>query len=620
MKNRTISIIATLALLLAGCTQPKEDPTPTVDPIIRPDLTAEFVGRIDGSTATIPLTTAALKWLRGTDDGLLHNKTDQAYDNLIKGTKDIIFVTAPSDDELAAAKSAGVEMEVIPIVKDALVFLANTANPVSSLSQKQVKDIYTGVTKNWKDIGGKDTDIIPYQRPVNSGSQTLFLQLAMGSATPMEAPKEYQIVGMGDLVDAISEYDNAEDALGYSVYYYADQMYTKDNVKLLGIDGVQPTNESISNDSYPYGTHYFAVIRSTEPVDSTARQLIDWFLSSEGQQVSSGARYVPLDPSNIVPPNDSNYGYLGSTPQNTTQSSGTGGPRSFVPQDLALECSWDNSDCWNSDGTIRLPGYPEAQTTAQAWIDAQPALPEPDPNSSSELTWWVHTYRDLVIVSHGILERAPLGITWMSRDSIIIRVTDGKKLILSDLFYDGVNYIEFINKNLLVPGVNQSLDRCTNCGVVDPMTVFTGLPSTFEGFSIMLNNDNELPPFGLEFSFPVGNPFVKKGQNSPDVPYITLNLPADLSPYGVYWRVDSVKTGSTVVEHLVRDYTGNNPKDVAFNNSIDAFAADNPGWDYIAIMSITDPQVFVAAYKKDGTDTILGPAVFFDYTTGELLS
>ena len=72
----------------------------------RPESTAEFVSRIDGSTATIPLTTAGLRVLRGSEAGLVHNTTHATYVGLIDGTKDVVFVTPPSDEELALAARA----------------------------------------------------------------------------------------------------------------------------------------------------------------------------------------------------------------------------------------------------------------------------------------------------------------------------------------------------------------------------------------------------------------------------------------------------------------------------------------------------------------------------------
>ena len=68
------------------------------------------------------------------------------------------------------AKEKGVELEIVPIVKDAFVFFVNTENPVESLTLEQIQGIYTGNIKNWKDVGGDNERIVAYQRPANSGS------------------------------------------------------------------------------------------------------------------------------------------------------------------------------------------------------------------------------------------------------------------------------------------------------------------------------------------------------------------------------------------------------------------------------------------------------------------
>ena len=146
------------ALALTGC-GPVPEPTTTPPP--KPVVSSGFVDRIDGSTATIPLGSAVMKALAGTDKGMVFNKTSKAYENLIKGDKDLILVTYPSAEEFQLAKDAGVELEVIPVVRDALVFLANTANPVAGLISEQVKQIYTGAITNWAAVGGTPAAIVP---------------------------------------------------------------------------------------------------------------------------------------------------------------------------------------------------------------------------------------------------------------------------------------------------------------------------------------------------------------------------------------------------------------------------------------------------------------------------
>ena len=179
---------------------------------------------IDGSTVTIPLSEALAAKLMNMPieearQYVAHSKTHEAYVNLIEGKVDLIFVTSPSEEELQLAKDNKVELEVIPVVSEAFVFLNAADNPVNELSIDQIQKIYTGEYTNWKEVGGDDIPIKAYQRPVNSGSQTGFLGLVMKDLEPMEAPSEQTIAGMGELIDIVSTYTNQPDGIGYSYYY-----------------------------------------------------------------------------------------------------------------------------------------------------------------------------------------------------------------------------------------------------------------------------------------------------------------------------------------------------------------------------------------------------------------
>ncbi|KAF0193555.1 MAG: Phosphate binding protein [Bacillota bacterium] len=262
-------------------------------------FTFETYPKVDGSTVTIPLSEAiAAKLINKSVEEvrpyIFHNKTHQAYVNLINKEADIIFVTSPSEEELALAKQHNVTLEVIPIVSEAFVFLVNADNPIKGLTFKQIQDIYAGKITNWNEVGGLDTPIVAYQRPVNSGSQTGLLGLVMRGIEPMEPPAERIVAGMGELIDAVASYNNAPDAIGYSYYYFVVDMWGNDKVKLLEVDGVYPDEKTISSGQYPIRTAYYAVIRADEPKNSPVRKMIAWILSDSGQQVAEGAGYVKV--------------------------------------------------------------------------------------------------------------------------------------------------------------------------------------------------------------------------------------------------------------------------------------------------------------------------------------
>ena len=187
-----------------------------------PIFTKENYPRIDASTAIQPLTESIKEDFVGEDAAEIETEyldTHYGVLGVVDGTRDVCFMSYPSEEELAYAKEKNVELEIVKATNSAFVFIVNVDNPVNSLTLDQIRGIYSGKITNWKEVGGEDAEIIPYQRPVNSGSQSGMLQLVMKDTPMMQAPKTELTVGMGDLVDAIAQYDNSRYALGYSYYY-----------------------------------------------------------------------------------------------------------------------------------------------------------------------------------------------------------------------------------------------------------------------------------------------------------------------------------------------------------------------------------------------------------------
>lgn len=268
-----------------------------------PLYTMENFPKIDASLATQPLTDAIISNFTGlSKDKIVTNysNTHPAYVKLINDEVDLIVVTQPSEEELKLAKDKGVELEVIPVVKEGFVFYVNSKNPVNSLTRAQIQGIYSGEITNWKEVGGENKKIIPYQRPTNSGSQTGMLSLVMKDKKLMTPKKENLIQTMAAIVNLVSQYNNSVDAIGYSYYYYAKTMYetidntVASNIKFLSIDGIEPSNENIQSGAYPYTTAYYIVINKADGENSPARILANHMLSSRGQQVAEDVGYVPV--------------------------------------------------------------------------------------------------------------------------------------------------------------------------------------------------------------------------------------------------------------------------------------------------------------------------------------
>ena len=303
--KKTIAIIITILivfLIVAGCIMwYKAATTPTENkPEIVPDalFTLDTYPRVDASLAIHPLVDAIASDFLGINETELNfeyttTRSSEVYHNLIDGKVDVILASEISDEDKLYAKEKGVELNIIPATSSAFVFIVNKENPVDNLSLEQVQSIYTGETKYWNRFGGESAEIIAYQRPTGSGSQTAMLNLVMKDKQIANPPIE-QIQGeMGELIDAIAEYDNAENAIGYSYFYYVNTMYKRDTIKMLSIDGVAPTIETIKSGEYPIYTNGFIVTRSD--CDENTQKWVEAVLSSRGSKIIEDAGYVPVN-------------------------------------------------------------------------------------------------------------------------------------------------------------------------------------------------------------------------------------------------------------------------------------------------------------------------------------
>ncbi|MBD5102186.1 MAG: hypothetical protein HDT27_05735 [Subdoligranulum sp.] len=225
--------------------------------------------------------------------------TIYAYEKLLSSDIDIFFGARPSETQLQMAKEAGKELVLTPIGKEAFVFFVNEDNPIDGLRSEQLRDIYSGEITNWRRVGGENVKILAFQRPANSGSQTM-MEYFMGD-TPLKEPlqAEYES-SMGGVIRQTADYENSASALGYSFRYYTTIMMTNSGedmsgIKLLRVDGVYPNTETIRSGEYPYTTQLYAVTTTERMKNkSTIEPFLAWMTGPQGQQIVSDTGYVAL--------------------------------------------------------------------------------------------------------------------------------------------------------------------------------------------------------------------------------------------------------------------------------------------------------------------------------------
>lgn len=254
--------------------------------------------RLDGATAAYPIYASAFYALSvipedfHTREYLESSRTPDAYNRIVKGDADIIFVAQPSGGQKKRAEESGVTLLYTPFAREAFVFIVNADNPVNSLTEQQVRDIFSGAITNWRTVGGNDQEIQTWQRPEDSGSQTVMQSQVMKNVR-MISPQETEVASMMEgMIKVVAEYRNTNNAIGYTFRYYATQMNADKNIKLLAINGIAPTAENIRNGKYPYIVDAFMVTR--ENTTSETQKLLEWFLTPQGQSLVEDVGYVPM--------------------------------------------------------------------------------------------------------------------------------------------------------------------------------------------------------------------------------------------------------------------------------------------------------------------------------------
>ena len=164
---------------------------------------------------------------------------------------------------------------------------------------EQVRGIYTGAITNWSQVGGRRQSIRPFQRAENSGSQSA-LQRLMGDLPLIEPEEEDRVAGMGGIIREVASYRNYRNAIGFSFRYYATEMVRNGDIRLLALDGVEPTKETIRDSTYPISSYFYAVTAAPigkpapEERNETMAAFLNWILSPQGQTLVEETGYVGL--------------------------------------------------------------------------------------------------------------------------------------------------------------------------------------------------------------------------------------------------------------------------------------------------------------------------------------
>src|SRR2546430_3109357 len=203
---------------------------------------------------------------------------------IIDGTAQIgMSSRRAKSSEVGAAAAKGKAMKPTIVAFDGIAVIVNSANPIKGLTKKQVEQIFTGDVSDWSAVGGSGGKISVYTRNTSSGTYSDFKELAM---------KKRDYAG-GSQKMAGNEQIAAEVGKNPNGVGYVGLAYTKaGGIKVMPIDGVLPSNQTVHAKTYSYArpTFYYT---NGEPA-GLAKQFLDFTISGAGQKIAAQVGFVPI--------------------------------------------------------------------------------------------------------------------------------------------------------------------------------------------------------------------------------------------------------------------------------------------------------------------------------------
>lgn len=195
-----------------------------------------------------------------------------------EGRCDIGLVSrALKDDE----KASGLKETVLAL--DGIAIIVNPENKVSDLTVEQIAKIYTGEITNWKDVGGDDAEIVLIGREAGSGTRDGFESI---TGTKDSCKYRQELTSTGDVITTVAGNPNA---IGY-----ASLASIKDTVKAISVNGVAPSEATVSDGSYEVQRPFVLVTKEGVELSKAAQLFFDYATGKDAADIISAAGAVPV--------------------------------------------------------------------------------------------------------------------------------------------------------------------------------------------------------------------------------------------------------------------------------------------------------------------------------------
>lgn len=249
-----------------------------------------FAGNLNvkGSTTVLPIMQKAVEAYQAAHPDMGISVSGGGSGNGIKaiidGTTDVAMSSRfIKQKEVKRAVENGAYPVPFAVGIDALLPVVHPSNAVKDLTLAQLKSIYKGEIKNWKELGGADKPIVVISRDSSSGTYETWEGLVMNKERV--SPRALLQASNGAVVQAVSKNKNAIGYIGIG--------YLNDSLKALSVGGVEGNAETAVSGKFPISRSLF-VFTQGWPTGETQAFIKFLLHPKKGQKYVGEAGYIPL--------------------------------------------------------------------------------------------------------------------------------------------------------------------------------------------------------------------------------------------------------------------------------------------------------------------------------------
>ena len=194
------------------------------------------------------------------------------------GTLDIGLSSRALKDE---EKAQGLKETTFAL--DGIAIVVNTENTATDLSLEQIAKLATGEITNWSEVGGPDAPVVLIGREAGSGTRDGFESIV---GVEDKCAYEQELTSTGAVLAGVAANPNA--------FGYVSLASVDDTVKMVTVDGVTASEETVKDGSYKIQRPFVFVTKDGEELSAQAQAFYDFALSEDAAELIAAAGAVPM--------------------------------------------------------------------------------------------------------------------------------------------------------------------------------------------------------------------------------------------------------------------------------------------------------------------------------------